>query len=288
MDKNISRALYGNKQDIICSSHEDFLVEKSREDNLHRNFTIFHPSAFGGCLRQMAYQYHGETNEKYREKKDITPYFVRVCDNGNAFHDRMQKILSVQGILRGWWKCRRCGEITGPEFEKEGSVIGIFCPEKCKCIKSNCIDKRRKYDLFDYEEISLKSDPKYNFAGHCDGIVELETGNPDSRWVIDFKSIKTEKFAFLKEPDEKYKTQIMIYMWLTGVHKSFLYYENKNDHTIAEIPIRYNQSVIDDIKERSAKLFQIVKAGQIPTKNKTYKKTTAPCRWCYYKDEFCY
>ncbi len=282
MIKKVKKALYGDKEEIVLPIYEKYTIEKGEAERGHRNFLTFHPSAFGDCLRKMAFQYHGETKPKYREMKPISPQFTRICDAGHAFHHRMQSTLSQMGILRGWWRCRSCGNILG----KEEPQIGIFLPETCECLKSD--DKRRGLNLFEYEEINLRSDPEYNITGHCDGIVELEKGNPDSRYIIDFKTIKTENYAFLKEADSKYKTQVTIYMWLSGVKKSIIYYENKNDHDVSEFPVVYEEGRGKEIMDTAKKLFLLVKDGKIPKQNSSYTKTKDPCRYCYYKDKFCF
>ena len=175
----ISKGFLGSATEIVIPHYENFLEKKGIYSRDHRGYTHFHPSAFGGCLRKMAFQYHSEKDDRFKIKEPIDPKFMRICDTGHAFHHRMQSALAEMGILRGWWKCRSCGELTGKE-----DPIGVFLPDVCTCIKKS--DKRRGLKLFEYEEIFLQSDPEYNFKGNCDGIVEFEKGDPETRYVIDF------------------------------------------------------------------------------------------------------
>jgi hypothetical protein len=258
------------KTEILIPYYENFLQEKGEYSRNHRGYLHFHPSAYGGCLRKMAFQYHGETDERFRVDVPVDLKFQRICDSGHAYHHRMQRDLAVMGVLRGWWRCKSCNLILGKE-----DPLGIFLPEKCDCQKKE--DKRKGIDLFEYEEIYLVSDSKYNFKGNCDGIIEIEKGNPDSRYVIDFKSISENGFSYLNKPDHKYVVQINIYMWLTGIKKGIIFYEEKNRHNMVEFLEKYDEKLIDYIKKSSSRLKIICESGKIPTIPKDYKKDEKPC-----------
>jgi len=262
---------FNKSSEIVIPKYEDFLKKKGIYSRDSRGYSHFHPSAFGDCLRKMAFQYHSEKDSRFKVEEPVDVKFMRICDTGHAFHHRMQHDLSDMGILRGWWKCRSCGNVIGKE-----DPIGIFLPETCDCITGKD-DRRRGIKLFEYEEIFLKSEPQYNFKGNCDGIVELIKGDPDSRYVIDFKSISEGGFSYLKQPDQKYIIQITIYMWLTGIKKSIIYYEDKNKHFLKEFMIPYDEGLVDHIKKSSSKLFEICSLGKIPKIPKDYTKTNKPC-----------
>jgi len=286
MVSKVNKKFLGGKTEIVIPHYEDFLEEKGVHLRDSRGYLYFHPSAFGGCIRKMAFQFHSENDDRFKTKEPIDIKFMRICDTGHAFHDRMQRDLSIMGLLRGWWKCRSCGETIGKE-----EPLGIFLPETCKCMAKKKDDKRKGIKLFEYEEIYLISDPKYNFRGNCDGIVELERGNPESRYIIDFKSINEGGFSYLRKPDKKYIMQVMIYMWLSGVKKSIIYYEDKNKHQLAEFEVPYDEGLVDYIKTSSRKLKKICNLGKIPKIHKDYKNDKKPCfaysKKCEYYD-FCY
>ena len=285
MDK-VSQSFLGGSTEILAPHYETFLAEREMSDRAKRGYLHFHPSSFGGCLRCTAFQYHSETNDKFKNKSPVDMRFRRICDAGHAFHDRMQRDLSIMGVLRGWWKCKACGNITGKD-----DPIGTFLPETCEC-KRRKADKRTGIKLFEYVEIFLQSDPKYNFKGNCDGILELEPGEPSSRYVIDFKSINEGGFSYLRKPDPKYVTQMRIYMWLTGVRKGIIYYEDKNKHELREFEVTYDEDMVDHIKDTASKLKKICEMGKIPKIPGHYSKSKKPCtlfksKKCeYYK--FCY
>jgi len=270
----------GCADEIVIPHYDRFLEKKGIQSRENRGYKYFHPSSFGGCVRETAIQYHGDTDDRFKTDKPIDVGFMRICDAGHAFHDRMQRDLSIMGVLRGWWKCRSCGNMVGLEEQ-----MGIFLPERCSCQKKE--DNRKWINIFEYEEILIESEPQYNFRGNCDGIIEIEKGNEDSRYVIDFKTIKSERFDFLKFPESKYVIQVTIYMWLTGVKKSIIYYENKNDHRIKEFVVNYDEDLVNYIKNTSQKLKAVVEMGNIPKIPKGYTKTKSPCLWCDFKN-FCH
>ena len=278
--KEICKDFKTNNTNIVIRPYEQYLIKKGETSRSTRGYSHFHPSAFGGCIRKMALQYYSEFYDNFKVEEPIDPKFIRICDAGHAYHFRMQNDLAEMGILRGYWKCKSCGKIHGKE-----NKIGIFMPEKCDCLDEK--DKRKNLSLFEYEEVFLQSDPKYNFKGNCDGIVELEKGNPDSRYIIDFKSIKSRRFGFLKENDIKYKTQIMIYMWLTGVHKSIIFYEDKDVHVLKELPVEYDEEEVQRIKDKAVKLKKILDNKKLPKRPDGYTQSKIPCSWCEYK-KICY
>jgi CRISPR/Cas system-associated exonuclease Cas4 (RecB family) len=261
----------------LIYEYENFLLKNGLESDKHRKHDHFHPSAFGSCLRKIAFQY-------YEIPKDYTtePRAYRIFEAGHAHHHRMQKHFAQMGILRGYWKCNICGKVYGKE-----NKIGIFCPEDCDC-KSNLDSSfnlnRKGLDLFEYEEILLKDD-EHNFKGHCDGIIELVKNEPDERYVVDFKTVKAEKFAILKDPDPVYIVQINIYMWLSGVKKSIIFYEEKNTHELKEFHLRYDAERIEDIKTNALKLKKVLAARQLPSIPKTFEKRSKPCVYCEFREK---
>lgn len=263
----------------ITSLYENYLIEKGERSRNERGYSYFHPSAFGDCLRKIAYQFYGEKYpEKYALKDDVEPKFIRICDAGHAFHHRMQQDFGDMGILRGYWRCRACDKVHGRDSEPDPNrPVGVFMPDTCSCGLGG---RRQKSRLFEYEEIRIKSEDEYNFQGNTDGIVETDKGNPNSRKIIDFKTSKSSLFDDLEKPDKKYIVQVQIYMWLTGVKKAIIYYENKDIHTLKEFTVDYDEKIIDWIKRTSSNLKLALEANKIPAKPDGYMKSKIPCKWC--------
>lgn len=260
---------------ILTPQYDKHMIKKGKAERDNRGYRKFHPSAWGDCLRKMAFQYYGETIDSFKDKSPIDAKLQRTFEAGHIFHDRMQRLCAFMGILRGNWICKSCGKVHGAN-EK----MGIFVPHRCDC--QSVKDERCGVDLFEYKEMNIV-DNEYNFDGHCDGIIELERGNPETRYVIDFKSIKSERFSILNKPEYKYVVQITIYMWFFGVDQGIIFYENKNDHQVKEFIVPLNQDLVDDIKTNAKKMMKILEQNKIPSIPRHYEENKSPCRWCGYK-----
>ena len=262
--------------DLVSSFYEEYLLRDGERNRSERGYLKFHPSSFGDCFRKTALQYYGELFPDLKDDSPIDTKFQRICAAGHSYHERMQTVLSKIGILRGCWKCKRCGKVHGKE-EKLGTLL----PDKCDC-EAPAGDNRHGMGLFDYVEIRV-ADEEYNFEGHIDGVVEIkDRGYYDGIYVIDFKSINAERFALLREPEEKYKTQINIYMWLLGLDRGIIYYEDKNRHEIKEFVQYRDETRIDEIKKTSKNLLALLETKKLPKIPTHYEKDKKPCKWCEY------
>jgi len=263
---------------VLTEKYENFLIRYGFENDKNRKHDHFHPSSFGQCFRKTAFQYY-----LFPKDEEISPKARRIFSTGHAHHHRMQTDFTQMGILRGYWKCRRCGKIHGEE-----NKWGIFCPYNCSCAKLLTEDFPGKNltgnNLFEYREMIVKNE-EYCFEGHCDGIVELVKNDDDERYVIDFKTVKSEKFSFLKNPDPVYIVQIRIYMWILGIQQGIIFYEEKNTHGIKEFVVRQDENHIAEIKNNAKKLWEVLKAKKLPAIPKLYSKDQKPCLYCEYKEK---
>lgn len=255
--------------------------------NNTRTFEIFHPSAWGQCLRKIAYQYYNQ-QEKFLERtfRDVDPRMERIFDNGHGIHARWQNYLDNAGILRGCWKCPNtdCGAVYG-----EGEQLGIFNPMrvtdgwKCKCGN----DKKLQY-----EEITVKSSEEFNFEGHCDAVVDVRgskyaQNNQNDIFVVDFKSMKDEMFTALDGAKSEHVIQVHIYMWILNLHSAVVVYENKNDQRVREEFVPRNEAIIDKIKSQAIWLKELLKHKKLPFKPNGFTKSQFPCFLCEFSD-ICY
>jgi hypothetical protein len=260
-----------------------FMLEKFLKNN--RRFDIFHPSAWGSCLRKIAYQWYNEC-EKFRPKSDtdIDFRFERVFDNGHAMHARWRDYLDGAGILRGLWKCGelRCGKIYGEE-----EPLGIFNPLRTnpKWACSACGNNRK----LEYEELLIESEHEYNFEGHCDAVIDVRghpsgSGNDDlDLYVLDFKSMKKEYFDPLTEPKPEHVIQVHIYMWVLNLKSAVVVYENKNDQAVKEYFVPRSDALIEDIKKQSKWLIDVLRHRRLPNRPEGYTRSGFPCMFCEFK-----
>ena len=164
-----------------------------------RGYEIYHPSAFGKCLRLMQYQRYEARNLIKGDKEQYEGRMLRLFGNGHVMHSRWVKYFEDLGILRGVWECKNplCrlfsdeGEIEGqqdgevydvigaiknfpdkdeykPRRYGEDQLQGTFKPAKCVC----------GFSQFKYHEV-LVQDKELNFKGHCDIILDFRAFKPE-------------------------------------------------------------------------------------------------------------
>lgn len=252
--------------------------------NSARKFDVFHPSAWGSCLRKISYQYYNEkSNLVVRSAESVDDRIERVFDNGHYAHFRWQNYLTNSKIMRGYWRCARCGVVYGKE-----NRLGIFSPIQqdaswcCKCDGNEV----------SYQEIEVQSPPEYNFKGNVDAVIDLrgsewEQGNEFDVIVIDFKTMKDEYFSDLREAKHEHVIQVHIYMWLLDCQIAIVLYENKDNQSIKEMVVPRNEKIIDKIKEESLWLVDVIRHKKLPDRPSEFSQHKFPCRMCEFR-KICY
>lgn len=260
--------------------YEEYLINLGEESRNTRGYKHFHPSAFGDCIRKIALQYYSESIDSLKQVEPVDPKLQRAFEAGHAFHFRMQKSFAKMGILRGWWKSKITGKIYGTE-----NPHGILMPKSLDEIgeKQHDDDKRDIFELLEYEEIKVEN-KEFNFKGHVDGILEIN----GELYVIDFKTTNEDQYSMLTTAHSKYIVQINIYMWLLNIRNGIIYYEEKNRHQLKEFHLRYNEKLIDDIKDRASQLVKVLERKALPKIPQHFSKDKKPCRWCEFANSVCY
>ena len=259
-----------------------FMIKKALDNT--RRYDIFHPSAWGSCLRRIAYQYYNENfNFLKKQPYEVDLRMERIFDNGHRLHDRWQDYLDKAGVLRGLWRCPNptCGKMHGKD-EK----LGIFNPARvdpdfrCDCGNT---------EELVYEELTVKSDPKYNFEGNVDAIVDVSgtrsaSGQAFDIFVVDFKSMKDNLFVDLEAAKWEHIVQTNIYMWLLDLQAAVVVYENKNDQKMKEMLIPRDDALIERIKSEAEWLARVLESGKLPPRPEGFFKSKFPCRFCEFVD----
>lgn len=258
----------------------EFMVHKAM--NNHRKYDIFHPSAWGSCLRKVAFQYYNEFEKFYQKSdNDVDIRLERVFDNGHGIHARWQNYLDCAGVLRGFWKCSN--PMCEMVFGEEHAPWGIFNPQRT--IKDWACPGCGNTKKLIYEETLVKSEDIYNFEGHCDAIVDLRSSPYASNdltdvLVVDFKSMKEELFQELVKAKHEHVIQVHIYMWVLNIHAAVVVYENKNNQAIKEIFVPRDEAVIEKIKEEAIWLRNVINERKLPPKPDGFSMSKFPCRGC--------
>jgi len=259
-----------------------------------RGYEVYHPSAFGGCLRQMQYQRFAQNNINGLElpQDDIEGRVKRIFDAGHSMHDRWALYWEKMGILRGVWEClnSECDYFYGKD-----NKIGELKPKECpKCGHKN----------FKYHEVNVVS-KELNFFGHADLILDFsqldisqfEKGNsvkrcfnpnhlPKDIVVADMKTANARRFKSSKDngPDLKYEVQLKIYANLLNLPFGLLIYENKDNSDIALFKIdRGEDTDWPLIRRQAMALNKGFELKQLPPP-RPIRKDDYECKYCSFKE----
>ena len=229
-----------------------------------RRYFKYHPSEWGGCLRQQQYKHLAQLGHLEMVPSVHGSKLIRIFDTGHSMHDRWQQdYFAEMGILRGLWWCPKCEKTYGKEDK-----WGIFRPEKCDC----------GYDKgLVYKELSVHSD-ELNMSGHVDALLDFSRFDsnkykgvkkafnvdvfPDEPIVVDMKSCGDwpwKKQVMKLGVHKKYTVQLNIYIYLLGLKWGAVIYENKNDSNIAAFKVEKNNRMIETIKWQSQKMQDLAK-----------------------------
>lgn len=269
---------------------DGYLVYEDRNGE-PRGHEIYHPSAFGKCLRLMQYQRYSERGYIPTPDDPHAPFLCRIFGNGHSMHDRWKGYLEDIGILRGYWTCKNilCGAFDDsgnydnkttinqimqdvPAWSKKrrrygtDQLIGCFKPEKCVC----------GWTKFRYDEVDVIS-KELNFHGHADGVLDFQSPHfnidkyvkyfgknawnidsfPKKPIVIDFKTINTDDFQEVAKgnPGKDYIVQLTIYANILDCEYGLLLYENKNNQRTTGFKVLKNENTLWPLICRQADLM---------------------------------
>lgn len=268
-----------------------------------RGYEIYHPSAFGSCLRRMQYQRYAERGYIETKPESAAPNMIRIWDTGHNRGDAWAGYFADMGVLRGIWRCinpdciyyddngvrHDVKQIDKPRVYGRDNKIGCFQPEKCCC--GNC--------QFAYDEVTVVSE-ELNFRGHCDLILDFSRFDP-SRYsegnpvpfvmkledlpqepiVVDMKTCNSFKFKrkLSSVPDFHYRVQVLIYTYLLDVPYGVLIYENKDNSETKIYQVPRNDEMWEKIKEQAHKMNAMVDKKLLPPPRPN-AKTSTDCNYC--------
>lgn len=196
-----------------------------------------------------------------------TPKLQLRFDMGHAVHDVFQNYFWSCNMLEGYFRCIKC--------EKD---FWARSPEKCPFRKTH---ERRHLK---FREIPLV-EQDYLISGRADGIVWLEVGkDKEEKHLMDIKSIQNRLpthpptslcFEDLDQagPKEDHVIQLMIYMWISGIHKGHLLYVSLQTLQQKSFYIEYDRDRIAPILSE----IQDITIAAEKLKNGELKELPAPC-----------
>lgn len=152
----------------------------------------------------------------------------RSMDAGTAIHEmEQQKYFGPSGKVLGFWRCSNCGRVIKeiahrPEqpCQNEVSVRSWG-----KDLSTEIIRPCAKFGTWLYEE-ARGIDTEFDISWKVDLIVEV----PEGRIIVDDKTMNSERWGALEEPQAKDATQLQIYLWQLKAEHGILRYINTGDH----------------------------------------------------------
>lgn len=170
------------------------------------------------------------------------------------------KRLTVVGTTRdaqvfspsGATSCQRFQVINKtPSFKRAENInpalIKIFDDGKWRHLKWQMLFW--KMGIVDDAE-TFKSNGPLTYGGSFDLILSLpwikEKGL--SQIILDIKGINASGFNYIKmtgKPKFAHKLQVIIYMYLHGIRRAVIWYENKNTQEICEVVVDYDERLLE-------------------------------------------
>ena len=275
-----------------------------------RGYSIFHPSAFGKCLRNMQYLKYSENGIKgmILPEEEFSGKQIRLFDTGNCMHNRWAKYFEEIGILRGVWQCTNpvckfvtdSGTFSGTSiagYYKESPRIygkeekqGILKPKECICGCRN----------FKYHEVSVSS-KELGMHGHADMILDFSalekdkfdgikatfdmTEFPSKPIVVDMKTCNNFAFSKLSTngPDSAYQIQLVIYSNILDCEFGVLIYENKDNSEVAAFQInKSTDTAFAEVKKQAKTMIEMSNHNILPPPRPA-SKDCFECKKCQFR-----
>lgn len=278
----------GQQMYLISQLIDQFLLFKQKKPN-NRSYKVFHPSAFGKCLRKMQYQKYVSEGMMDEPSQSVEPRMIRIWDTGHTMHSRWSNYMEELNVLRGVWKCQNplCNSVYGKE-EK----IGIFKPLECQSCKSN---------KFLYEEITVDY-PELNFHGHCDQVVDFSNLSvefkqseefksldsllkflPESPIVIDMKTIGKNQWSKLEKGAHFYYiVQLTIYLHVLNLEMGIIIYERKDDSETKMFKVTRNEEWWEVINKQAKLMLSMFDKKTLPPP-RPISKDDFDCKFCEFR-----
>ena len=290
--KNMFQAM--RKEGYITRPLDEFLLKEANKDN-DRAINVNAPSCAGRCNRANYYM-----RKQYQSDGTVDPRTLRIFNNGDHVHVRLQTYLEEMGMLI-------CDELPliNEEYNIQGHTDGFLDLDdleevailEIKSINDNqfqqlkdaksehkqqglvyvfCAEERRKYlhKTYPTKEEFRKSQPEREeyFKSKYQ---HLKGGRKHSKE----EKIQHQVDLHLIEDDVLYDTH-------KPVTKVIFLYENKNNQELKEYCVERNtttENILTETLERFTDLNDFVEREELPPREGT--KSSQTCRWCNFKNQ---
>ena len=104
---------------------------------------------------------------------------------------------------------------------------------------------------------------EYEIKGHADGILDID----GKKGVLEIKSINSQGFYGLFEPDEKHLIQVNVYMFCLEIPRGVILYENKDNQDLKEFFVKQDPKVIQPVLEKIKLVQNWILTGKVGALN---------------------
>jgi len=204
----------------------------------------------------------------------IHPDLQLAFDLGHGMHWAFQnRIAPKLGIIRGKWRCLRCGVAVGGSPDESmwfgadyDKLVKTSVARPTACGNPTCAEAPRDEDTGDFEYVEQYfGNEVYRIGGHPDAFLEMEDG--DGLGLGELKSCSERRFKEIKDcPDFGHVIQMQTYMWLTGLKWGMLLYWCKAlfREPLVEHCVERDDETIEKIKEMIKDVWDGVETGYLP------------------------
>lgn len=288
------KAVFKNmkKEEGLLKQLDRYLLSIPADDS-DRARNVNAPSAAGDCNRANFYKRTGVQGDSLI----IEPRSRRIFDNGSHVHDRLQEYLDRAGILL----IKELPVIHEP-LNIQGHSDGLvkIDDEGLAILEIKSINDGQFQKLID-----AKPDHKYQGMTYLFATEQrrqnLRMHNPTLEDLIaseeDRKQYYASKYQHFKNGrrftrEEKISMQVNLNMSLDrilwhekrNINRVVFVYENKNDQSIKEYVLYWDDFFIAQIMDKYTALNKAVKSGKAP-KREGKNKSDSYCRWCNFRLE---
>ncbi len=240
---------------------DGYLLERRAKDILERQEKYgkvrdkFFASDSGSCKRKIAYEFYG------LPKKTIDARTIRILENGNFLQSRYSKYFKDLGV----WVNE---ELPFNTMDRED--VPFFLAGRTDII----INYKKLFPEF-FGEYTKEKEEINDLA-----IVEMKSINT---WGFKGKDGVGE--AGQAKLDHLY--QLMLCMWLTGIHQGWIVYEDKNEQDTVAIPVVYDERILFGSGDERSKgivneleeLAEQIEQKIIPPRTPEANVNKFPCKW---------
>lgn len=272
-DGRLKQYLDATKKESVLIGRVDRFLQLRVEE---RDATVIHPSEMASsdwCYRATYLRLIGK--ESKPQVISLRPGLIFA--EGTEIGAKWQQWLREMGILWGKWECRICEETTLAWSRDLADLSNTpFCPGRAY----------QGPHLWKYKEVPLESQPKYNVAGHADGIVDVDgeilpienkSIGPGTIRLLDLlgehepDEMSSDKFSRITRPLASHFRQTQIYLRLSNemyseslgpIDRGLVIYEHKADQQVREFVVERNDRWTNRLFEAAGDIVWAIERGR--------------------------